>query len=179
VRSVLSYVGGKECDGIITHAMGSGSHAKKRKPNLSKDEMPQDAALQVGFLCYPRLTQLDLTGPYEVLVRMPNTKARVLWKDTIPVSTEDGLRIVANCSLADAPKLDVIVVPGGLGQQDLNGRPTGLGFSPNAGGKRTVRILCVYGFIAPRGCRTSDGLSSYVSLDVSPLAGAIGSDSHC
>ena len=50
---------------------------------------------------------------------MPNTKVHILWKDTIPVSTEDGLQIVANCSLADAPKLDVIVVPGGLGQQDL------------------------------------------------------------
>jgi len=81
--------------------------------------MPDDGAVQVGFLCYPRLTQLDMTGPYEVLVRMPNTKVHILWKDTIPVSTEDGLQIVANCSLADAPKLDVIVVPGGLGQQDL------------------------------------------------------------
>ena len=88
MRSVLSYVGGKECDGIITQAMGSGFHAKKRTPNVWEDEMPQDAALQVGFLCYPHLTQLDTTGPYEVLVRMPNTKAHVLWEDTVPVSTE-------------------------------------------------------------------------------------------
>jgi len=36
--------------------------------------MPDEAALQVGFLCYPRLTQLDMTGPYEILVRMPNNK---------------------------------------------------------------------------------------------------------
>jgi cyclohexyl-isocyanide hydratase len=50
---------------------------------------------------------------------MPNTTVHVPWKDTIPVSTEDGLHIVATCSLADVPKLDVIVVSGGLGQQDL------------------------------------------------------------
>jgi cyclohexyl-isocyanide hydratase len=90
--------------------------------------MQHEAALQVGFLCYPRLTQLDMTGPYEVLVRMPYTKVHVLWKDRIPVSTEDGLQIVANCSLADAPKLDVIVVPGGLGQQDLMEDQQVLGF---------------------------------------------------
>jgi len=90
--------------------------------------MPDEAPLQVGFLCYPRLTQLDMTGPYEVLVRMPNTKVHILWKDAIPVSTEDGLQIFANCSLADSPKLDVIVVPGGLGQQDLMEDQQVLGF---------------------------------------------------
>ena len=57
--------------------------------------MPNEAPLQVGFLCYPRLTLLDMTGPYEVLVRMPNTKVHILWKEKIPVSTEDGLQIVA------------------------------------------------------------------------------------
>ena len=90
--------------------------------------MANEAPLQVGFLCYPRLTLLDMTGPYEVLVRMPNTKVHILWKEKIPVSTEDGLQIVANCSLADAPKLDVIVVPGGLGQQDLMEDQQVLGF---------------------------------------------------
>jgi len=90
--------------------------------------MPDEAPLQVGFLCYPRLTQLDMTGPYEVLVRMPSTKVHILWKDAIPVSTEDGLQIFANCSLADSPKLDVIVVPGGLGQQDLMEDQQVLGF---------------------------------------------------
>jgi len=59
---------------------------------------------------------------------MPNTKVHILWKDAIPLSTEDGLQIFANCSLADSPKLDVIVVPGGLGQQDLMEDQQVLGF---------------------------------------------------
>jgi cyclohexyl-isocyanide hydratase len=75
--------------------------------------------LQVGMLCYPRLTQLDLTGPYEVLSRMPDTQVHILWKDTVPVKTEGGFCIVPNLKLGDSPKLDVLVVPGGLGQQDL------------------------------------------------------------
>lgn len=75
--------------------------------------------LQVGLLCCPRLTQLDMTGPYEVLARMPDTVVHILWKDTAPVKTEDGFCIVPDLRLREAPELDVLVVPGGLGQQDL------------------------------------------------------------
>src|SRR6266567_5384858 len=75
--------------------------------------------LQVGMLCYPGLTQLDLTGPYEVLSRMQDTHVYILWKDTGPVKTDGGFCIVPDLRLRDAPRLDVLVVPGGLGQQDL------------------------------------------------------------
>lgn len=85
----------------------------------TEKRMSSDAVLQVGILCYPRITQLDMTGPYEVLVRMSNTKIHVLWKDTTPVKTEGGLCIVPDLALNDAPRLDVLVVPGGIGQQDL------------------------------------------------------------
>lgn len=81
--------------------------------------MKDEGALQVGILCYPRLTQLDLTGPYEVLCRMPDTEVHILWKHTEPVKTESGFCIVPTLSLRSSPKLDVVVVPGGLGQQDL------------------------------------------------------------
>lgn|SRR5262249_3433128 len=80
-----------------------------------KDERP----LQVGMLCYPRLTQLDLTGPCEVLSRMPNTEVHILWKNNAPVKTESGFCIVPNLTLHESVILDVLVVPGGHGQQDL------------------------------------------------------------
>ena len=48
--------------------------------------MKDEHQLQVGMLCYPRLTQLDLTGPYEVLSRMPNTEVHILWKNEAPVN---------------------------------------------------------------------------------------------
>ena len=79
----------------------------------------KDELLQVGMLCYPRLTQLDLTGPYEVLSRMPNAEMHILWKDNGPVKTEGRFSIVPTLTLRQSPKPDVLVVPGGLGQQDL------------------------------------------------------------
>lgn len=84
--------------------------------------------LEVGMLCYPRLTQLDMTGPYEVLSRMSDTQVHILWKDTAPVKTEGGFCIVPNLKLRDAPRLDVVVVPGGIGQQDLMEDDEVLGF---------------------------------------------------
>jgi cyclohexyl-isocyanide hydratase len=86
---------------------------------MSNLVMMNKGLLQVGMLCYPRITQLDLTGPFEVLARMPDTKVHILWKDTSPVKDERGFVIVPDLTLRDAPRLDVIVVPGGPGQQDL------------------------------------------------------------
>lgn len=79
--------------------------------------MTKDApVIHVGFLLFPGLTQLDLTGPYEVLARLPGARLHLLWKDLAPVRADSGLAIVPTATLADAPRLDVVVVPGGYGQ---------------------------------------------------------------
>jgi len=64
---------------------------------------------------FDRLTQLDLTGPYEVFARMPNTTVHLLAPSLDPVPTEWGLTIAPTCTFAAAPPLDVICVPGGWG----------------------------------------------------------------
>ena len=81
--------------------------------------MMSSSMVRIGMLCYSRLTQLDLTGPLEVLARMAGSEVHILWKDTSPVRTECGLYIVPDLKLSDAPPLDLVVVPGGPGQQDL------------------------------------------------------------
>jgi cyclohexyl-isocyanide hydratase len=73
----------------------------------------------IGMLVFPRLTQLDLTGPYEVLARLPNTVVDLVARTLDPVTTDRGLQIVPTVTYADCPQLDVVVVPGGPGQQDL------------------------------------------------------------
>ena len=73
----------------------------------------------VGMLIFPRLTQLDMTGPYEVLARLPNTKVLLVAHTMAPVKTDRGMEIVPTVTFADCPQLDVIMVPGGPGQQDL------------------------------------------------------------
>jgi cyclohexyl-isocyanide hydratase len=73
----------------------------------------------IGMLIFPRLTQLDMTGPYEVLARLPNTKVHLVSHRLDPVVTDRGMMIVPNVTYADCPQLDVVMVPGGPGQQDL------------------------------------------------------------
>jgi len=73
----------------------------------------------IGMLIFPWLTQLDMTGPYEVLARLPNTKVHLVAHNMAPVKTDRGMEIVPTVTFADCPPLDVVMVPGGPGQQDL------------------------------------------------------------
>ncbi len=69
--------------------------------------------INIGFLIYPRLTQLDFTGPYEVLARVPGAKVHVAAKTLDPITSDSGLMILPSVTLKDCPQLDVLVVPGG------------------------------------------------------------------
>ena len=75
--------------------------------------------LRVGMLLFPQLTQLDFTGPFEVLHRIPEARVHVLWKDLEPVPADSGLRIVPTTRIDDCPPLDIVFVPGGIGQVEL------------------------------------------------------------
>ena len=70
---------------------------------------------QIGFLLYPNLTQLDMTGPAQVLGRMPGAKLHFVWKRMEPVSDDMGLAFAPTATLADAPQLDILCAPGGYG----------------------------------------------------------------
>jgi cyclohexyl-isocyanide hydratase len=73
----------------------------------------------IGMLIFPRLTQLDMTGPYEVLARLPDTKVELVARTLDPVTTDRGMQIVPTVTYDSCPPLDVVMVPGGPGQQDL------------------------------------------------------------
>ena len=72
--------------------------------------------LQIGLLLFPDVTQLDLTGPWEVFARTPGVEWHLIWKDLQPVRSDRGLSILPTTTFADCPPLDVICVPGGPGQ---------------------------------------------------------------
>jgi len=72
--------------------------------------------LQIGLLLFPDVTQLDLTGPWEVFARTPDVECHLIWKDRQAVRSDRGLSILPTTSFADCPPLDVICVPGGPGQ---------------------------------------------------------------
>jgi cyclohexyl-isocyanide hydratase len=76
----------------------------------------EDVGMNLGLLLFPGLTQLDLTGPFEVFHRIPGAKVHLVWKDLAPVAADSGLRILPTTTLADCPPLDVVMIPGGFGQ---------------------------------------------------------------
>ncbi len=75
--------------------------------------------IHIGALVFPRMDQIDLTGPFEVLSRLPNSTFHLLWKELIPVRDFRGLLITPETTFAEAPQLDLLVVPGGFGQEAL------------------------------------------------------------
>ena len=75
--------------------------------------------IHIGLLLFPKITQLDMTGPLQVLVRVPGAKVHILWKRIEPVMSDTGLALLPNMTFEACPQLDVICVPGGGGQVDL------------------------------------------------------------
>jgi cyclohexyl-isocyanide hydratase len=71
--------------------------------------------IKVGMFLFPNLTQLDLTGPYEVFSRMPHTQIYLLAPALEPVVSEKGLTLLPDISFEECPSLDIIFVPGGPG----------------------------------------------------------------
>jgi cyclohexyl-isocyanide hydratase len=97
----------------------------------------------IGMLIFPRLTQLDMTGPYEVLARVPNTKVHLVAHSMAPVTTDRGMQIVPTITMADCPQLDLVMVPGGPGQQDLMEDEMVLEFlRKQAAGAKYVTSVC-------------------------------------
>ncbi|HEY5279229.1 MAG TPA: DJ-1/PfpI family protein [Pseudolabrys sp.] len=100
-------------------------------------------ARRIGMLIFPRLTQLDLTGPYEVLARLPDTKVDLVARTLDPVTTDRGMQIVPTVTYDTCPPLDIVVVPGGPGQQDLMEDEAALSFlRRQAAGAEYVTSVC-------------------------------------
>ncbi|MBU6501685.1 MAG: DJ-1/PfpI family protein [Burkholderiales bacterium] len=72
-----------------------------------------------ALLLFPALTQLDLTGPYEVFCRCPDARVHLVWKSMDPVVTEHGMRILPTTTFSELPRADVLCVPGGFGVNAL------------------------------------------------------------
>lgn len=78
-----------------------------------------DTHLHIGSLLFEGVDQIDLTGPFEVLSRIPNATYRIYSKAAAPVRDMKGLWLMPDASIAEAPPLDVLHVPGGYGQEAL------------------------------------------------------------
>jgi cyclohexyl-isocyanide hydratase len=71
--------------------------------------------IHVAFLLFPNVTQLDLTGPAQVLSRLGNTKIDLVARTRDPVPTDAGFDLLPTATFADVSRADILCVPGGFG----------------------------------------------------------------
>jgi cyclohexyl-isocyanide hydratase len=101
------------------------------------------APCHIGFLLFPHVTQLDLTGPAQILSRIPGARVHLLWKTLDPVMTDVGFSINPTTRFDDSPPLDVLCVPGGFGIEALFGDAETLAFLRRQGEQaRYVTSVC-------------------------------------
>lgn len=99
--------------------------------------------INIGFLLFPLVTQLDMTGPAQVLSRVPGAKTHYIWKTLDPVATDAGFSIVPTATFDSAPMLDVLIVPGGFGTVQLLEDAETLAFLKRQGdGAKYVCSVC-------------------------------------
>jgi len=131
--------------------------------------------LQVGLVMFPDLTQLDLTGPYEIFARMPRTQVHLVAATVAPVRSERGLTIAPDATFESAPQLDILCVPGGVGVNAMMEDGAFLQFLQNqARHARYVTSVCTGALLLGaagllRGYRAT---THWLSLDLLPLFGA-------
>jgi cyclohexyl-isocyanide hydratase len=135
-----------------------------------------DIHLQIGSLLFEGVDQIDLTGPFEVLSRIPNATYRIYGKTAEPVRDLKGLRLTPDAAIADAPQLDVLHVPGGFGQEALMEDSEVLDWiSQQAAGARSIFSVCTGALLCGaagllRGRRAT---THWASFHLLPFFGAI------
>ncbi|GGG78580.1 DJ-1/PfpI family protein [Edaphobacter dinghuensis] len=137
--------------------------------------------LHIGALIFPRMDQIDFTGPFEVLSQVPDSTFHVIGRDRNPIRDINGLILTPEETMAEAPQLDVLVVPGGYGQQELMDDEAVLSFiRTQAAGAEYVFSVCTGALICGaagllRGVRST---THWASFDLLPYFGAVPVDSR-
>jgi cyclohexyl-isocyanide hydratase len=131
--------------------------------------------LQIGILVFPRVTQLDFTGPLQVFSSVPGAEVHLIWKRIEPVRSDSVLTVTPTVTFADCPPLDVICVPGGYGTDDLLNDEEVLDFlRSRAESARYITSVCTGSLVlGAAGLLTGYRATTHWSArDVLPLFGA-------
>jgi cyclohexyl-isocyanide hydratase len=159
--------------------------AMKNGRGTSKDVSMSD--FNIGFVIFPGITQLDFTGPFEVLSRLgtppslsepskfAQSKVHVIAKALQPVSSDRGLMIMPTCTFETSPGLDLICVPGGLGVVEALADAETIDFIRRQGGQaQYVTSVCTGAFLigAAGLLRGRRAATHWAYVDLLPLVGA-------
>ena len=141
----------------------------------------------VGFVIFPEITQLDFTGPFEVLSRLgtppsisvpstfSQTSVHVIAKTLLPVASDRGLSIMPTRTFESSPPLDLICVPGGAGVVDALADAGTVDFIRRQGGQaKYVTSVCTGAFLlgAAGLLEGRRAATHWAYVDLLPLVGA-------
>lgn len=141
----------------------------------------------VGFVIFPGITQLDFTGPFEVLSRLstpgsltapskfPHAKTHVIAKTMLLVLSDRGLGIMPSCTFENCPPLDLICVPGGAGVVEaLDDAETVDFIRRQSSGAQYVTSVCMGAFLlgAAGLLKGRRAATHWAFVDLLPLVGA-------
>lgn len=132
--------------------------------------------VRIVCVVFPDVTQLDLTGPAQVFSRLPDVELHFAWHRIEPVSTDAGFAILPTTTLADAPRADVLFVPGGQGAFTLfDDEPMLALLQRQAQGARFVTSVCTGSFTlaAARLLSGRRATSHWASLGLLERLGAV------
>ena len=142
-------------------------------------DTPETRHLTIGGLIFPNMDQCDFTGPFEVLSRLANATFHTLWKEKGPVRDMRGLHLVADTSFAEAPQLDVLLVPGGYGQEEAAADEAVLAFlRKQARGALYVYSVCTGALLCGAAglLRGRKATTHWTAMAALPFYGALPSD---
>ncbi len=104
--------------------------------------------MRIGFALFDNVTQLDLTGPAQVLARLPGAEMIYAAAGDAPVATDCGFAILPTTTRDACPALDILCVPGGYGVAPAMADPGWIDFvARQAESARHVTSVCTGAFI--------------------------------
>jgi cyclohexyl-isocyanide hydratase len=121
-----------------------------RVPVALQNQRISDMSLfNVGFVIFPELTQLDFTGPLQVLARLPQSATHIVAKSEAPVPSDCGLTVLPTHTFATCPPLDLICIPGGSSGVvgAMSDRDTIQFVRRRAGAAKYVTSVCTGAFV--------------------------------
>ncbi|MBI1361255.1 MAG: DJ-1/PfpI family protein [Alphaproteobacteria bacterium] len=131
--------------------------------------------LSIGFVVYPGLSQLALTGPLQVFAGLPDTTCHIAAKTLAPVASDSVLSIPPTRAFADCPDLDLICVPGGLGASEALRDSETMTFIRERGrSAKWVTSVCTGAFLigAAGFLKNRRAATHWAYRDLLPLVGA-------
>ena len=109
----------------------------------------------IGILIFPDVELLDFCGPYEAFTAAsrdgePYFNTFTVAEQAGPVASKAGLKFIPDYTFENAPKIDVLVVPGGQGtRREVD--------NPVAGQSELTTSVCTGSFLLGKAGLLADG----------------------